>query len=168
MSKLTIAVLFGGISTEHEVSIISAVQVLNALDKNKYDVLPIYITKEGQWIRGDQSFFDVKTFVNFEKAVKNKKFAFISPDTKFDYLVEAPSSYAFLRPLTKEHIDLVFPVFHGRFGEDGSIQGLFEMANFPYVGCGVTASAIGMDKMISKRIAQAIHVPVLDGNWVNE
>lgn len=164
----TVAVIFGGVSTEHEVSIISGVQVLNALDKSKYKVLPIYITKGGQWVKGDQSFFDVKTFTNFDKGVKNKKFAFISPDTKINYLVEAPSTYTFLKPLVKEEIDIIFPVFHGRLGEDGSIQGLFEMAGLPYVGCSVTASAIGMDKMISKRIAQAINVPVLAGNWINE
>jgi D-alanine-D-alanine ligase len=167
MSKLKVAVLFGGVSTEHEVSVISGVQVLNALDKNKYDILPIYITKEGQWIKGNQDFFDVKTFTN-NKFFKNKKSSFISPDRKTNYLVDTPGSNSFLKPFIKEEIDVAFPIFHGRYGEDGSIQGLLEMSGIAYVGCGVTASAIGMDKMISKRIAVAIGIPTLKGNWVNK
>ncbi len=159
MDKLNVAVLFGGISTEHEVSIISGVQVLNALDKNKYNVLPIYITKTGQWIKGDESFFKVETYKNLKKLEDKKKF---DVDSLFH------DSASFLKFSKDEKIDVIFPVFHGRNGEDGSIQGLFEMANLAYVGCGVTASAIGMDKMLSKRIAQAINIPVLPGNWVNE
>ncbi len=168
MDRFTIAVLFGGMSTEHEVSIVSGIQVLNALDKSKYNVLPIYITKDGQWIKGDEGFYKAETFKNLNKAIDGKKSLFISPDTSINYLVEKPNSYTFLKPLVKEEIDVIFPVFHGRFGEDGSIQGLFEMAQIPYVGCGVTAAAIGMDKMISKRVARAIDVPTLPGNWVNE
>lgn len=164
---LNVVVAFGGISTEHEVSIISAIQVMNALDKTKYKVIPVYITKSGEWVKGDESFFKPETFKNLNKAVDGKRRVFISPDSSINYLVEKPQSYTFLKPLVKEEIDLVFPVFHGRLGEDGSVQGLFEMANLSYVGCGVTASAIGMDKMLTKRVAQAIKVPVLPGNWVD-
>lgn len=164
---LTVAVLFGGVSTEHEVSIITGIQILNALDKSKYKVIPIYITKDGKWVRGDESFYKAETFRNFEKAIEKQEFKFISPDPSINYLVDRPQSYTFLKPLVKEHIDVVFPAFHGRIGEDGSVQGLFEMANIAYVGCGVTAAAIGMDKMLSKRIAQSINIPVLPANWVN-
>ncbi len=165
MAKINVAVLFGGASTEHEVSIISGVQVLNALDRNKYNILPLYITKEGKWIKGDESFFDVETFKDLKK-VENKRHAFITPDAKINYLVDEPVGFPFFKSSLKENIDIVIPVFHGRLGEDGSIQGLFEIAGIPYVGCGVTAAAIGMDKMLSKRIAQAIKVPVLPGNLV--
>ncbi len=166
--KKQVVVLFGGVSTEHEVSIISGIQVLNALDKDKYDVIPVYITKEGRWVKGDERFFDVSIFRNFDRSIKNKDYAFITPDTAINYLVEPPSTYTFFKPLVKEEIDVVFPVFHGRFGEDGSIQGLLEVSNLAYVGCGVTASGIGMDKMLSKRVAQAIDIPVLPGNWVSD
>lgn len=168
MYKLNIAVLFGGVSTEHEVSIISGIQVLNALDTAKYNIIPLYITKEGKWVRGDKNFFKPETFKNLEKVLKGKKELFISPDSTLNYLVEKPKNYTFLKTIAKEEIDIAFPVFHGRFGEDGSIQGLFEMANLPYVGCGVTASGIGMDKMIAKRIAESINIPVLPGNWVTK
>lgn len=162
-----VAVLFGGVSTEHEVSVISGIQVLNSLDQNKYDILPIYITKEGRWIKGDESFYNIETFKSLQK-LNNKRSSFIVPDKAINYLVEAPKGFTLLNLLLKDEIDVVIPVFHGRLGEDGSIQGLLEMANLAYVGCGVTASAIGMDKMISKRIAQSIAVPVLPGNWVSE
>src|SRR5581483_7047833 len=166
MSKLKVAVLFGGISTEHEISIISAIQVMNALNKGKYDIIPLYITKKGEWIRGDESYFNPSTFKDLEKAVKGKKSCFISPDSTTKYLIEKPESFTFLKTFVKEEIDIVFPVFHGRLGEDGSIQGLLEVAGIPYVGCGVTASAIGMDKMITKRIAQSINIPTLLGNQI--
>ena len=164
----SVTVLFGGVSTEHEVSIISGIQVLNALDKSKYNVIPLYITKRGEWIKGDESFFKPETFRDLEKAVAGKKYCFVSPDSSINCLIEKPSGFSFMNSFMKEAIDIMFPVFHGRLGEDGSIQGLFEMANVPYVGCGVTAAAIGMDKMISKRIAEAINVPVLGGNCVTE
>lgn len=164
---LTIAVLFGGVSTEHEVSIITGVQILNVLDKSKYKVIPIYITKDGKWVKGDESFYKAETFRNFEKAIEKQEFKFISPDPLINYLVDKPQGYTFLKPLVKEQIDVVFPAFHGRIGEDGSIQGLLEMANIAYVGCGVTAAAIGMDKMLSKRVAQSINIPVLPANWIN-
>lgn len=168
MSRLNVVVLFGGRSTEHEISIISAVQVLNALNKEKYNIIPIYITKKGEWLRGDESFSKVETFRNLEKATEKKKFQFIAPSPEINYLVDKPGSYTFLKPLVKEEIDLVFPIFHGRFGEDGAIQGLLEFGGFPYVGCNVQASAIGMDKMVSKRVAQATGVPVLPGNWLGK
>lgn len=166
MSKLNVLVLFGGVSTEHEVSIISGIQVLNALDKTKYNAIPLYITKTGKWIKGDSSFFDPATFKNQTKAIEGKKEVFLSPDASVNYLVEKKSSL--FKSSSRESIDVIFPVFHGRLGEDGSIQGLFEMANIPYVGCGVEASAIGMDKMITKRIAQSINVPTPKGNWINQ
>ncbi len=168
MNKLNAVVLFGGRSTEHEISIISATQVLNALNKERYNVIPIYITKNGEWIKGDASFFEAETFKNLEKAIEKKKFEFIAPSPEIDYLVEKPGGRGFLKSFVKEKIDIVLPIFHGRFGEDGSVQGLLEFAGLAYIGCNVQASAIGMDKMVSKRIASAIGVPVLPGNWIGK
>ncbi len=168
MQKLTIVVLFGGRSTEHEISIITAVQVLNALNKEKYNIIPIYISKEGEWVRGDESFYKAETFRNLEKVVEKRKFQFIAPSPEINYLVEKPEGYTFFKPLIKEEVDVVLPIFHGRFGEDGAIQGLLEFADFAYVGCNVQASAIGMDKMVSKRIAQAIGTPVLPANCLRK
>ncbi|HEX6977312.1 MAG TPA: D-alanine--D-alanine ligase family protein [Patescibacteria group bacterium] len=168
MGKFNVVVLFGGRSTEHEISIISATQVLNALNKEKYNVIPLYISKKGEWVKGDTSFFKAETFKNLEKAVEKKKFQFIAPSPEINYLVDKPGSYNFLKGVVKEKIDIVLPIFHGRFGEDGSVQGLFEFAGLAYAGCNVQASAIGMDKMVSKRVAQAIGVPVLPGNWIGK
>jgi len=165
MQNLRVAVLFGGKSPEHEVSIISAIQVLNALDANKYNILPIYITKTGKWVLGGKDFFKVETFKNLAKFEKEKS-TFISPDSTVDYL-SVEGGISFLKS-KKEKIDLVFPVFHGGTGESGGIQGLLEFNGIPFVGCGVTASSVAMDKMISKRVAQAIGVPVLPGNWVTK
>lgn len=170
--KIKIAVLFGGRSPEHEVSIISGIQILNAINKDKYEVVPVYITKEGQWIRGDINFFDPKFFKNLEKVSSRKK-VILSTDPSNSGLILEPDLISISKRFNIEKIDVAFPVFHGRFGEDGSIQGLFEMAGIPYVGCDVQASSVGMDKVVSKRIAKTIGVPVLPDRvviknfWVN-
>lgn len=138
MSKLHIAVLYGSRSPEHEVAIITALQVMQNLDKDKYDITPIYITKAGQWLRGDASFLIPETYKDLTKLAKH-------PVVNLD-----------LKKLTIGHwplaIDLIFPVFHGSYGEDGTIQGMLEMLNYPYVGCGVLASSVGMDKVIQKQV----------------
>jgi D-alanine-D-alanine ligase len=168
MTKLNVVVLFGGRSTEHEISIISALQALNAFNKTKYNVIPVYITKKGEWIRGDESFFKPETFKNLEKSIEKKKFQYIAPSPEIDYLVDKGASFSLLKSQVKEKIDVVVPIFHGRYGEDGAVQGLLDFADLAYVGCNVQAAAIGMDKMVSKRIAQAIGVPVLPANWITK
>src|SRR5438132_1277183 len=122
MKKIRVGVIRGGRSGEHEVSLRSAESILKAIDRNKYDVVPITISHEGKW----------------------EPFA-ISPE-----------------PDTQSQVDAVFPILHGTFGEDGTIQGLFELANVPYVGAGVLGSAVGMDKDVMKRLLRDADLPIVD------
>lgn len=149
MSKLNIAVLYGSRSTEHEVSIITALQVMHNLDKNKYHVLPIYITKSGKWLKGDEDFFLPEKYKNLDLLDQNYPETTLLAKKMFSL-----SSLSIFQSLPK--IDIAFPVFHGTFGEDGTIQGLLEMAGIPYVGSGVLASALGMDKLAQKKIFSEI------------
>lgn len=131
MKKLKIGVIFGGVSSEHDVSKVSGTSVISNLNKEKYDILPIYIDKEGNWYK-------------YEKDINEIKILSIDSDIKND-----------IKPLfnieeTLKSLDVVFPVLHGLGGEDGSIQGLFELFNIPYVGCGILASSVGMDKAYTK------------------
>lgn len=162
-----ILVLFGGKSTEHEISVISGIQVLHALDKEKYSPIPVYVSKTGDWILGDKSFYDPKTFQNLEALEKRPK-VLLPADMNSHYLLEQPSAFTLLRSLIKDHIDVIFPVFHGRYGEDGAMQGLFELSGIPYVGCDVTTSAVSMDKVLSKIVAASAGVPVLPHTWANK
>jgi len=167
VNKKKVAVLFGGRSPEHEVSIITGIQVMAALDKDKYDVVPVYVTKEGKWIRGDESFLTPSTFKDLDKVIENKKTLVMSSDPTIRGLIEEPQKVEIVKSFRLEKIDIVFPAFHGKYGEDGSVQGLLEMANIPYVGCDVQSSSVGMDKVISKRVAKSIGIPVLKDNWLN-
>lgn len=169
--KLRVAVLFGGRAPEHEVSIITGIQVLHALKSvTSWEVLPIYVTKEGDWVKGDDSFFKPETFKNQEKAVQGKKKVYISHNHSDNKLLTSTSNkpFSWLKGNDGEKVDVFFPAFHGKYGEDGCVQGLFELADVAYVGCGVQASAIGMDKIISKRLAGSIGIPVLPGVLVDE
>lgn len=168
MKKLRVAVLFGGRSPEHEVSIITGIQVMNALDENKYDVLPVYIAKDGRWVKGDTTFYLPETFRNLDTAVSDKKLLAISSNPNTKGLIQEPQAVSLSKSFNSERIDIFFPTFHGRYGEDGAIQGLFEISGIPYTGCDVETSAIGMDKVISKRIAKSIGVPVLKDIWFNK
>lgn len=150
--KTTLAVIFGGKSTEHDISILSAMQVVENLDKSKYEILPIYITKTGEWLYGEK-LKDINTFKNFSK--KGLKKVFILPCS--DYLFE--SKLFGIRKFKK--IDCVMPILHGMNGEDGSVQGLLELANIPYTCCGIMASSIGMSKLAQKQFFEAISIPVV-------
>lgn len=156
MDKKTIAVLFGGQSSEHEVSCISVVTIINAIDSTEYNIVKIGITKEGHWLLVD-SVEDISDGTWMESDTT----AVISPDaTKKEIIAIGPEGTKFIP------VDVVFPVLHGLCGEDGTVQGLLELAKIPYVGCGVIASAIGMDKLYAKivvdtlGISQADYVPV--------
>lgn len=168
MNKKKVAVLFGGRSPEHEVSIITGIQIMISLDKDKYEVVPVYIAKDGKWIRGDESFLNPATFKNLDNAIKNRKSLVMSSDPNVNGLIEEPKGIRIGTSFKSEKIDMVFPAFHGRYGEDGAIQGLLEISGIPYVGCDVQASAIGMDKAVSKRVAESIGVPVLNDIWLNK
>ncbi len=156
MDKKAVVVLFGGQSSEHEVSCVSAQTIIRAIDKEQYDVIMIGITKAGHWLY-------VKDLADIENGswVQGTVTAVISPDaTKQEVICMDEDE------VKTYHIDVVFPVLHGLYGEDGTVQGLFELAKLPYVGCGVIASALGMDKLYAKivvdrlGISQAIYVPM--------
>jgi D-alanine-D-alanine ligase len=150
------AVLFGGRSGEHAVSLASARSVLGAVDRDRYELTEIGITTDGHWLSGERT---LDTF--FSGSTGSLHGASILPDPGFDglYQFESEGSRNFLKLLSE--LDVVFPVLHGTFGEDGTIQGLLELANIAYVGAGVTASAVGMDKGIFKDVMRAHGIPVV-------
>lgn len=145
--KIRVAVIFGGKSGEHEVSLSSAASVIKAMDRSKYEVFPMAITREGEWKIGEESLPMLAG--NLEQTQLQE----LQSQLPAIQLASGGKRLPSLRP---EEIDVVFPVLHGTYGEDGTIQGMLEMANLPYVGAGVLASAVGMDKVMSKKIfAQA-------------
>jgi len=180
--KLRVGILFGGRSGEHEVSLLSAASILHAIDRGKFDVVPIGITKEGRWLGagdaqglldGDQSAVARRLRAGDPAATPGAKLLHEGIPTLF---APEPSSTgsALMRPAgsaAASALDVVFPVLHGTFGEDGTIQGLFELAGIAYVGSGVLGSSAGMDKDVMKRLfAQARlpivrHVTLLRADW---
>ncbi len=157
-SKIKVAVIFGGRSVEHEVSIVTAMQIFASIDREKYDVIPVYINKSGRWFAGER-LEKVENFKNLKLGTKAPEYVFQASTKTGGSLAPAGAAGYFsgkIRP------DIYFPAIHGTFGEDGTLQGLFEMAGVPYTGCGVAASAIGMDKIIQKAIFKNAGVPVVN------
>ena len=152
MKKLSVCILFGGMSPEHEVSLRSAESVLNNIDKEKYNIFPVGITKEGDWILfggKDYSMLPKGTW----KAHPDNRRAAISP-------VRGQGLLSFEGGcVVRERIDVVFPVLHGENGEDGAMQGLLQLAGIPYVGPHIAASAVAMDKTLTKLVADQAGVP---------
>jgi D-alanine-D-alanine ligase len=141
-----VAVLFGGRSGEHEISLASAQHVMAALDPAKYDVEPIGIDRSGKWLASAQAHQLLTDRQPFEGH-------------------EAARALAAIGASGTRPVDVVFPVLHGTYGEDGSLQGFLEMAGFPYVGCGVLASALAMDKVMSKRVFREQGLPITEYTW---
>ncbi len=144
--KLRVGILFGGRSGEHEISLRSAASILEAIDRNKYDVVPLAITRQGRWLTGASA----------EQLLLNGASPETSPSSE-----KTKENTDLLRQgenLTSQ-LDVVFPILHGTFGEDGTIQGLLELADIAYVGSGVLGSAAGMDKDAMKRLFQAANLP---------
>ncbi|MFN2512882.1 MAG: D-alanine--D-alanine ligase family protein [Pyrinomonadaceae bacterium] len=166
MKKLRVGVIFGGRSGEHEVSIRSARAVIESIDREKYDVLPIAISKEGKWLPPAEAAKllppSAHSFLPADFAARGRGDVAILGDPSHQGLI---SLAATSRPLASEQLDVVFPVLHGPFGEDGTVQGLLEMANIPYVGCGVLASACGMDKVAMKLLFKQAGLPVGEYLW---
>jgi D-alanine-D-alanine ligase len=181
MKKIRVGILFGGRSGEHEISLLSAASVFNAIDKNKYEVVPIGITKEGRWVTAADAerllqgkFEDHKHLRAGDPeatpgaAVLAKGEAVVVPPEPQKHGSLTPfetdaSSHALTRRATDRAIDVdvIFPVLHGTFGEDGTIQGLLELADMAYVGAGVLGSAAGMDKDIMKSLFRAAGLPIV-------
>jgi D-alanine-D-alanine ligase len=180
MKKLRVGILFGGRSGEHEVSLLSAASVLNAIDKEKYDVVPIGITKEGRWLTAEHAenllagkpIHDPRPLRAGDPettpgaAVLAQGEAVVVPPEPMHRdsgLVPFQSDATQMRRSTDRaiNVDVIFPVLHGTFGEDGTIQGLFELADIAYVGAGVLGSAAGMDKDIMKSLFIAAGIPIV-------
>ncbi|HEY4766307.1 MAG TPA: D-alanine--D-alanine ligase family protein [Candidatus Sulfotelmatobacter sp.] len=190
MQKLRVGILFGGRSGEHEVSLLSAASLLNAIDKEKYEVVPIGITKDGRWLTAEHA----ENLLQGKLMIEPRHLRAGDPETTSPAAVLARGEAVMVPPepvrrqsglvpfqsdarLTRRasdrviNVDIIFPVLHGTFGEDGTIQGLLELADIPYVGAGVLGSAAGMDKDIMKSlfIAAGIpivkHVTILRGAW---
>ena len=196
MKKLRVGILFGGRSGEHEVSLLSAASVFNAIDKNRYDVVPIGITKEGRWVTAA----DAEKLLRGEKQAgegarhTQERLRAGDPEATPGAAVLASGESVVFPPEPKKtgssmvpfqsdsvlarrasdraiNVDVIFPVLHGTFGEDGTIQGLLELADIPYVGAGVLGSAAGMDKDIMKSLFRAAglpmvkHVTILRSDW---
>ncbi|MFA5134645.1 MAG: D-alanine--D-alanine ligase family protein [Patescibacteria group bacterium] len=155
--KLRVGVIFGGRSGEHEVSLASAESIIGALDKAKYEVIPIGITKRGRWVTSGNPLATLKSGRHAELSNEN----IISPDATKKRLVSLEGKYFRSHAETKL-LDVVIPVLHGTYGEDGTVQGLLELANIPYVGANVLASAVGMDKVIQKELFRQAGLPVVD------
>ena len=171
MKKLRIGVLFGGRSTEHEVSILSAQSIIAAMDPERFEAVPLYIDKEGRWLVGD-------SFKRLVSDTAARKYVYLPPDPTQHSLVAAQDGKLSTSPHDSPSssvvgesrgggsalppLDVVFPVFHGLNGEDGTIQGVLELANLPYVGAGVLGSALGLDKIYMKRAFAAAGLPIVD------
>jgi len=153
MEKITVGVVSGGRSGEHEVSLVSAESVIRALNRTKYEIVSIGISKEGRWYCGDSAISWLKG--ECDKTSVHECFLSSDPTRSGLLIMEGEG----VKTLS---IDVVFPVLHGSFGEDGSFQGLCELAGLPYVGSGVSASAISMDKIIQKRVHHQAGIPVVD------
>jgi D-alanine-D-alanine ligase len=179
MKKIRVGILFGGRSGEHEVSLLSAASVLQAIDRRKYDVVPIGITKEGRWVtaghaerllgRGESGkhLRAGDPEATGPAAVLRKGESVLVPPVPSEALVPFEQKAGEVAQSGSEHVlsvDVIFPVLHGTFGEDGTIQGLFELAGMAYVGSGVLGSAAGMDKDAMKRLFQSAKLPMV--KWV--
>src|SRR5215470_9182755 len=188
MNKLRVGILFGGRSGEHEVSLLSAASVLKAINKDKYEVVPIGITKEGQWLTETHA---ERLLRGEEQQEGTRHLRAGDPESTPGAAVLAKGEAVIVPPVPQAHglvpfesaasstqkgidVDVIFPVLHGTFGEDGTIQGLLELADIPYVGAGVLGSAAGMDKDIMKHLFAGAgleivkHVTILRSQWEKE
>lgn len=149
MAKLKLGLIFGGRSVEHEVSVITALQAYENLDKGKYEIVPIYVSKAGDFYTSPK-FLDLKNYKDVDSLVLSA--------TKVTFIKSGLQTLGFWSKFIS--LDLAFPLIHGTFGEDGTLQGLLEMMQIPYIGFGVIGSAIGMDKIASKLLFQALGLPI--------
>ncbi|MBA3322008.1 MAG: D-alanine--D-alanine ligase, partial [Pyrinomonadaceae bacterium] len=164
MKKVNVGVIFGGRSGEHEVSVRSARSVIEAIDRKRFEVIPLCITKEGRWLSPAEAarvLPETTARQLPEKTAAQRNALTILGDPSRPGLVVLDA----IESLPRQRLDVVFPVLHGTYGEDGTIQGLLEMANVPYVGCGVLASACGMDKVVMKMLFQQAGLPLCRYTW---
>ena len=157
--KIKVGVLFGGKSVEHEISVISAIQAMQSLNRDKYDVIPIYITKNNEFYVGE-NVGKIESYTDIASLIKSSQRVIMVNDENKVKLIKYPQ-----KMLSKgyvDYIDVAFPVVHGTNVEDGTLQGYLQMMNIPYVGCDVLSSAVGMDKYVMKTVLKDNGIPVLD------
>ncbi len=159
--KSTVGVLFGGRSVEHDVSVVTGHQIMNAFDPERYEVVPIYIDREGRWFTGDP-LLDIKNFEKEVSGIDGVLPTLLSPSVQHHGLIVNPTPSGMFAKSQVKRLDVAFPAIHGSHGEDGTLQGLLELADIPYVGCGVLASAVANDKMMTKNVLRQSGVPVID------
>lgn len=163
--KTNIGVFFGGCSTEHEISVISASQAMSAIDRSVYDVTPVYITKQGHWYTGE-ALFDVSNYRDIPSLLEKCTEVYMEP-VRDDYNLYTRKKKLFGSNVYTT-LDVAIPVLHGAYGEDGTFEGILDAIAIPYAGCNVLASANGMDKITMKMILQACDVPVVDYVWFTD
>lgn len=163
--KTNIGVFFGGRSTEHEISVISASQAMHAIDRDRYDVTPIYISKEGHWYTGD-ALFEVSNYRDIPSLLKQCEEVYMRPVFD-DYNLYKVNKSIFGSNIAGK-LDVVIPVLHGSNGEDGTFEGILESIGIPYAGCDVLSSANGMDKITMKMILASCNIPVVEFVWFTD
>ena len=151
-----LGVIFGGVTCEHDVSIVSGLQLIENVNKSKYEVVPIYIHSNGEWYTGEE-LLNSKIYKEFDKHEASLKKAIIPPNQKGLLIFEK----GFFAKNKFVELDVVIPAMHGMNGEDGTLQGLLELANIPYTSSGVLGSSVGMDKILMKKVFEAHELPVL-------
>ena len=167
MNKLQLGVIFGSRTCEHEVSIISALQLMRAANREKYDVIPIYITMRGEWFTGDP-LLEMQTYSGFDENRKGLYRVQLDLTAGSGALLTTEAARGLFGKESQRvvaRLDCVIPVLHGMHGEDGTLQGLLEMCNLPYASSGVGASSLGMDKVLMKQFFQGGGFPVLPSCW---
>jgi D-alanine-D-alanine ligase len=168
MEKKRIAVIFGGKSPEHEVSIITGIQVIENLDKELFEVLPVYINKDGRWFSGED-FGNLKKYNSqlLEYARSSQKTVYLDDQEKGLISIGHRRIKRFWENPDKErdHLDVIFPTFHGGLGENGGASGVFEMMDIPYVGPGITGGVLGMDKIVMKQVLEQGGILIAKWDW---
>ena len=171
--KTTVGVIFGGRSVEHDVSIVTGHQVMSAFDPSHYEVVPIYIDREGRWFTG-APLLDLKNYTNEIVSLAGIQPVALSPSVQHHGLILNPKPTGLFGKSQLKRLDVVFPAVHGSHGEDGTLQGLLELADIPYVGCGVMASAVANDKMMTRQLLRGSGIAVTDaimfsrGEWLEK
>ncbi len=166
MPKTIVGVIFGGRSVEHEVSIVTAQQIMENIDKHKYEAVPIYIAKSGEWYTG-AALFNMQEYKNISKLLAKSDKVFLQPAGDGNHLLYKTQRQGLFSRPKSQRLDVIFPAMHGTFGEDGCLQGLLEMVGLPYVGAAVLGSAVGMDKIMMKAVLKDGGLPVVDYSWLN-
>ncbi len=165
--KWTVAVIFGGRSVEHDVSVVTGQQIIRALNPQRYNVVPVYISRDGKWYTGEP-LLDVANFKD-EALLQHKEVqpVLLSPDVRHHGLIVNPTPDGLFQKPKVIKIDVIFPAVHGSHGEDGTLQGLFELADIPYVGFATLGSALTNDKIMTKQVLRQNGLPVVEDLWLS-